>query len=137
MNRAKKEELKRYHEARKGLTAEDIAVLDAREAAEKRFADDVQQMHRRLFPEEYDFYYDDSVDAKRRAQGINPMSAEYIERTNARRTAVGFASYMAKNDSRPADTMGWVRRMIFDGRRDELERILQGFEEPRPRPDAQ
>lgn len=132
MNRAKKEELKRYHEARKGLTAEEIAVLDAREAG-----DDVQQMHRRLFPEEYDFYYDDSVDAKRRAQGINPISAEYIERTDARRTALGFASYTAEDDSRPDDTMGWVRRMMLDGRRDELERILQGFETPSPRPDAQ
>ncbi|MQW32021.1 hypothetical protein [Sinorhizobium meliloti] len=133
MNRAKKEELKRYHEARKGLTAEEIAVLDAREAGENRFADDVQQMHRRLFPEEYDFYYDDSVDAKQRAQGINPISAEYIERTDARRTALGFASYMAEDDSRADDTMGWVRRMMLDGRRDELERILQGFEDTKPK----
>ncbi|KQW84456.1 hypothetical protein [Ensifer sp. Root127] len=67
MNRLKKEALKRYHEARKGLTPEEIAVVDAHEAAEKALAEDVQQMHRRLFPEEYDFFYDDSVDAKRRA----------------------------------------------------------------------
>ncbi|MDW9378089.1 hypothetical protein GOC57_29755 [Sinorhizobium meliloti] len=129
MNRAKKEELKRYHEARKGLTPEEIAAVDAREAAEKAFDRDAQRMHRRLFPEEYDFYGDEIVDVKLRAQGINPMSAEYIARTDARRAALGFAGYMAKNDSRPDNTMGWVRQMMLDGRRDELERLCQRFED--------
>lgn len=137
MNRAKKEELKRYHEARKGLTPEEIATVDAREAAEKGFAEDVQQMHRRLFPEEYDFFYDDCVDAKRRAQGINPMSDECIARTDARRAALGFAGYMAKNDGRPDDTMGWVRQMMLDGKRGELERICQGSDDTKAEPDAQ
>lgn len=125
----KREERKRYHEARKGLTPEEIAVVDAREAAEKAFDEDVQQMHQRLFPEEYNFYYDDSVEAKQRAQGINPMSAEYIARTDARRAALGFACYMAGNDSRPDNTTGWVRQMMVDGRWDELERICQSFED--------
>src|SRR6218665_1672553 len=129
MNKAKKEELKRYHEARKGLTPEEIAVVDAREAMEKSFADDGELMHRRLFPEEHDFYYDDNFDAKRRSQGINPMPAEYIARTDARRAALGFAGYIAENDSRPDDTRGWVYRMMLDGNRDELERICQGFED--------
>lgn len=127
MNRMKREELKRYREARKGLTPEEIAAVDADEAAEKALAEDIEQMHRRIFPEEYDFFYDDAVDAKRRAQGINPMSAEYIARTDARRAALGFAGYMAKNDTRPDNTMGWVRQMMLDGRRDELEHISQGF----------
>lgn len=129
MNRMKREELKRYHEARKGLTPEEIAMVDAREAAEKAFDADLQRMHWRLFPEEYDFYGDEIVDVKLRNQGINPMSAEYIARTDARRSALGFAGYMANNDTRPANTMGWVRQMMLDGRRDELERFCQGFED--------
>lgn len=127
MNRAKKEELKRYHEARKGLSPEEIVALDAHEAAETAIKREIEEMHLRLFPEEYDFIYDDGVDAKLRKQGINPMSAEYIARTDARRAALGFAGYMVENDSRPDDTMGWVRKMIIDGRRDELERICQSF----------
>lgn len=136
MNRVKKEELKRYQEARKGLTPEQIATVDAREAAEKHFAEDVQQMHRRLFPEEYDFFYDDFVDAQRRAQGTNPMPEEYIARTDARRAALGFAGYMAKNDGRPDDTMGWVRHMMLDGKRGELERVCQGSEDAKAEPGA-
>ncbi|MDW9567241.1 hypothetical protein GOA98_09045 [Sinorhizobium meliloti] len=136
MNRAKKEELKRYHEARKGLTHEEIAVVDARGAMKKSFADEVERMHRRLFPEEYDSYYDDSVDAKRRSQGISPMSAEYIARTDSRTAALGFAGYMAENDSRPDNTRGWVYQMMLDGKRDELERICQGFEDTKAVPDG-
>lgn len=137
MNREKKEELKRYREARKGLTPDEIAVVDAREAAEKTFAKDVEQMHLRLFPEEYDFMLDDGVDAKLRAQGINPMSSEYIARVDARRAALGFAAYMAKNDSRPDDTMGWVRQMMLDGRLDDLERIYQKAQDMDAQPDGQ
>jgi len=128
MNRMKKEEQKRYHEARKGRTVEEIATLDAHEAAEKAFSEGVRQMHLRLFPEEYDFMYDDGGETKQRAQGINPMSSEYIARTDARRAALGFAAYMADNDSRPSDTMGWVRQMMLDGKAEELERVCQSRE---------
>lgn len=130
MNRAKKEELRRYQEARKGLTPEQITALDAREAADKCFNEDVEQMHRRLFPEEYDYFYDDSVDAQRRDQGINPMSDEYIARTDARRAALGFAGYMVKNGGRPDDTIGWVRQMMLDGKRENLELACRSFEGP-------
>ncbi len=136
MNRMKKEELKRYHKARKGLTPEEIAAVDAREAMEKSFADDVERMHRRLFPEEYDFYGDEIIDVKLRAQGINPMSAEYIAGTDARRAALGFAGYMSKNDNRPDNTRGWVYQMMLDGKREELERICQGFDDTKTVPDG-
>jgi len=52
-----------------------------------------RSIHTKLFPEEYDFMFDDHVDYKLRQQGANPMSQEYIEETNARRVAGGFSPY--------------------------------------------
>jgi len=54
---------------------------------------DDHTIHTKLFPEEYDFMFDDHVDYKLRQQGANPMSQEYIEETNARRVAGGFSLY--------------------------------------------
>ncbi len=128
MNRVKKEELKRYRAARNGLTPEEVAELDAREAAEKLFAKEVEEIHRRLFPEEYDFFYDDLVDATRRAQGVNPMSNEYVERTDARRAALGFTGYVKSSES-GSGSLGWVRQMLLEGKRAEIERICQSSED--------
>jgi len=49
------------------------------------------KIHADLFPEEYDFMYDDHVDAKLRMQGVNPMSKDYMERVNKRRVKGGFS----------------------------------------------
>jgi hypothetical protein len=124
VNRLKKESIKRHSQAREGLTPQEIAALDAREAADEEFEEAVQGMHFRLFPEEYDSICDDGADAELRRRGINPMAADYIDRTDARRAALGFAGYMAKNDPRPSDTLGWVRKMMREGGREKLERIL-------------
>ena len=67
---------------------------------------DDRTIHTRLFPEEYDFMYDDHVDVTLRGQGINPMSQEYINETNARRTAGGFTSF---SDGSNEETMQWCR----------------------------
>ena len=80
-------------------------------------------MHMKLFPEEYDFIYDDSVDAARRRQGINPMSDEYVRQTDARRAALGFAAYSDTGGRQ--DTRGWVRQMMRDGRAEELARVYR------------
>lgn len=125
MNRARKEEVKKYREAREGLSPDEIEELDKREADEKEKEDLIGLWHCRLFPEEYDFTLDDGVDAKRRAQGINPMSEAYIAKTNARRAEQGFGSYMDSNDDQPQNTEAWVREMIEEGRIEKLETIYQ------------
>lgn len=125
MNRARKEELKKYREAREGLSPAEIEELDKREADEKEKEDLVGLWHCRLFPEEYDFMLDDGVDAKRRAQGINPMSEAYIAKTNARRAELGFRNYMDSDDDQPQNTEAWVREMIEEGRIEKLETIYQ------------
>jgi len=93
MNKVKREELRKYREAREGLTAEEIRLLDEKDAKEARFKDLVESIHHELFPEEYDFRYDSIADAQDRARGINPMSEEYIAKVNLRRVAMGVALF--------------------------------------------
>lgn len=40
--------------------------------------------------EEYDHMYDGASEAKDRRRGINPMNAEYVEKTNSLRAQFGF-----------------------------------------------
>ena len=124
MDRQTREERRRRAEARRGLTPEEIAALDARDAEEAALADRARQLHVGLFPEEHDRVYDSASEAKMRAQGMSPMSSDYIARTNARRTALGFAPYPGDGDPRPQDTLGWVTQMLREGRGDELEAML-------------
>jgi len=119
MNRMKKEELRRYREARAGLTPEEVAEVDRREAEERVFDDEVQLWHGRLFPEEYDFYHDSGADARARSRGINPMSPDYIARTDGRRKELGFGPYMSDG----CCTRSWVRRMLAEGHRGTLAAI--------------
>ena len=123
MNRMAKEELRRYREARKGLSPAEIAELDRREAEEEAFQKRVRSWHGRLFPEEYDFYYDSIADARDRARGINPMSDEFIARTDARRKALGFAAYGFDGPS----TWDWVEHMLREGRENELQALCLKF----------
>lgn len=135
MNRMRKEELKKYQEARKGLTPAEIEELDRREALEKEVEHQVGLWHGRLFPEEYDFMLDDGVDAKRRSKGINPMSTEYIAKTNSRRADLGFSGYMDESDVRPKDTIAWVREMVTANRTEELARIYNARKASDAQPD--
>lgn len=128
MDRYTKEMRRRRAEARRGLSPEEVAALDAREAEEAAIHERARPLHVRLFPEEHDYVYDSASDAELRASGKSPMSADYIARTNARRIALGFAPYPGDDDPRPKDTMGWVRQMLRDGRGDELEEILKARE---------
>lgn len=123
MNRIKKEELRKYREARAGLSLEEIEALDRREAEEKAFEDQSQLWHGRLFPEEYDFLLDSNADASERALGKNPMSDSFVARTDARRKALVFAGYMDDGIPLPRDTRGWIETMLRDGQLSDLESI--------------
>lgn len=74
MNRFKKEELK------KGIDPV------ARETIEL-----TRRIHAEQFPEEYDFMLDDLVDYRKRQNGENPMSVQYIEHVNQKRVNAGVA----------------------------------------------
>ncbi|MCH8529209.1 MAG: hypothetical protein LAT65_00010 [Saccharospirillum sp.] len=89
MNRLKKEEARKYREAREGLTEAEVKQMDKKEASQQALEELTRQIHLEWFPEEYDFMMDSSADAKDRKRGVNPMSQDYTERANARRQALG------------------------------------------------
>jgi len=89
MNRYKKEEKKKYDEARKGLTKEEIITQDLKDEISEKIRSRARAIHIEKFPEEYDMIGDSSIDANERARGINPMSQEYIDKINKKRKSVG------------------------------------------------
>ena len=91
MNRFKKEEKRKREELRKGLTKEEIAELDAKEALLEEIIHEARELHAELFSEEYDHMYDSIADANDRARGICPMSEEYIEKMNRKRKSFGIS----------------------------------------------
>lgn len=76
-------------EYREHLTEHEQEELQELRKQPLAFQEQATALHRILFKEEEDFMLDSSADAKDRARGINPMSAEYIERVNAKRAAFG------------------------------------------------
>lgn len=89
MNRYRKEELRKYREARAGVPELEIKRLDSEEALEREVTDLARSIHGKRFPEEYDHMYDSIADANDRASGKNPMNAEYIAKVAARRAKAG------------------------------------------------
>jgi hypothetical protein len=104
MNRFKKEAKKKHDEARVGLSPEEIEILDQKEAELNKIEDLAHKIHIERFPEEYDFMYDDHVDANRRERGENPMSKEYIDRIKEKRAALGVSPLSSSGMSKSDDT---------------------------------
>jgi hypothetical protein len=105
MNRFKKEEKRRRDEARKGLSAEQIEILDRKEEEDNKISELARKIHVEKFPEEYDFMYDDGVDANERAKGRNPMRKEYIDKINKKRAAMGVSPLSESGMPISEDTM--------------------------------
>ena len=113
-SRWKKEEARKRAEARKGLTPEQIAGLDWKESVVKSIVDQARALHQQLFPEDYDFMYDDSWDAKLRSQGINPMSEEYIQEVNERRLALGVEPFSGPSVPGLCSSREYCLKMVLD-----------------------
>ncbi|MFQ3196805.1 MAG: hypothetical protein ACI8R9_000134 [Paraglaciecola sp.] len=126
MNKAKKEKQRQHAKARAGLTDSQIAELDAREAAEEALENRSCKLHMALFPEEFDFWGDSTADANDRKRGVNPMSSDYIAKTNAHRTELGFAPFMDESSDLPSNTRSWVANMLREGKEAELDKIILG-----------
>lgn len=72
------------------------------------------RLHVKLFGEEYDFMYDDNVDARRRRLGENPMRKEYQEKVNAKRVSLGFKPL--SSDGMPedgAETYAYCKKKVL------------------------
>ena len=105
MNRFKKEAQRKRDEARKGLSPKEIEILDKKEEEDNKISELARNIHIERFPEEYDFMYDDHVDANQRDRGINPMSKEYIDRIKEKRAAFGVSPLSESGMSISDDTM--------------------------------
>lgn len=84
---------------------------------------EARRLHIELFPEEYDFMLDSGVDSIKRGKGINPMSSDYVQRTNLRRQKLGFKTYeiVRKND----DTFLWVYKALKEGKSEIIKSALE------------
>jgi len=96
MNRYKKEEKRKHDEARKGLTDDEIIVIDLEDEIQLKVEKLARHIHAEKFPEEYDFMYDSGVDVKERNRGINPMNQEYIDKIKNKRSDLDVAQ-LAEN----------------------------------------
>jgi Na+-transporting NADH:ubiquinone oxidoreductase subunit NqrC len=105
MNRINKEERLKYIAAREGLSEEQIKALDIKEQHNQKIVKLAKTMHTERFPEEYDFMYDSSSEAKERRKGINPMSQEYIKKVNQKRNELGVSALTESGMSVSNDTM--------------------------------
>jgi hypothetical protein len=83
-----------------------------------------RELHAALLPEEYDHMYDSVSEAKDRQRGKNPMSAEYVEKTNTLRAQVGFTPFSVGPDACNDDTYSWVMEKLRQGEGAELREII-------------
>jgi len=88
---------------------------------------DDHTIHTKLFPEEYDFMFDDHVDYKLRQQGGSPMSQEYIEETNVRRVAGGSSPY--GSGSVDQETSQWCSNQEKQSSKDKPLRAPSSYSE--------
>jgi hypothetical protein len=69
---------------------------------------DTCELHIAFFPEEYDYVCDSISEANGRSPGENPMNAEYIEKTNTRRTELGLSFLGLGRTARDENPLAWV-----------------------------
>ncbi len=105
MNRVKKEEKRKYDEARKGLSGDQIAVLDLEDLIKAKVEKLARKIHVEKYSEEYDFMYDSISDAKDRSKNINPMRHAYIEKINKKRETLGVTQLSDSGTSVSNDTL--------------------------------
>jgi hypothetical protein len=65
----------------------------------------INNLHKELFAEEYDFMYDSIADSNDRAKGINPMSKEYQLKVAKKRKNLGVSPLSSSGDS--VDDSSW------------------------------
>jgi hypothetical protein len=82
-----------------------------------------RRWHIELFPEEYDFIFDNGVDSKKRTKGVSPMNSNYIQRTNLKRQKLGFKPFeiVGEND----DTFSWVYKAVKEGKTEIIKSALE------------
>lgn len=116
MNRYEKEQRKKRQKLLASLNTEQIEFFEAIEELRDILNRFESKFHVTMFPEEYDFMYDDSVDYKARKRGENPMQESYQKKVNARRQKMGLKPLepngMVRYDDSLIYTKEKVRRLL-------------------------
>lgn len=128
VSRGKKEELKRYNEARDNLSGEEIVLLNMQEFEQNEQLEEAHDIHDFLFSEEHDFHYDSIADAKLRDKGINPMSEEYIYRTNNKRKEMGFNPLSTDGHAPNNDTFNFIHNAIINDGQYLIDNLIKIYE---------
>lgn len=98
MNRVEKELVRKRAELCEELGEKQVQKMELAESL-------ARSIHQEMFPEEYDHMMDSVSDAKDRRRGINPMSADYTAKVNARRSEHGVTP-LGENGM-PTDSSSW------------------------------
>ncbi len=114
MNRLKREELKKYNEITKNMSKKDRNNYDLLLEIQIEFEKLTRKLHYKLFSEEYDFMYDEFLDAKIRKNGLNPMKDKYIKSMNEKRVKLGFLPLSENGYSQDSSkTMEYCKKLII------------------------
>lgn len=125
MNRIKKEEIRKYKEARRGLTPEEIRALDAREEEDRLIEKLARVRHHNRFLEEYSFMYDSGVDAAERRGGINPTNDEYQAEIKEKREWQGVSPLAEDGTAQSDETM----QLCLKEAREEIDSVRTRIDE--------
>lgn len=88
---------------------------------------DQQSTHLQIFPEEYDYVYDDSIDSALRASNTNPMKADYVEFHNRKRQLFQLPNYCPKGKTW-SETKSWSSNNLEIFGAAALENIIDSIE---------
>lgn len=112
MQRLEKEIRKKRAELLAGLNSEQIEFFEAVEELRDTLNRFESKFHVTLFPEEYDFMMDDSVDVKARYRGDNPMSESYQTKVNQRRQQLGLKPLSENGMVRYDDSLIYTKEKV-------------------------
>ena len=88
----------------------------------------INYYHVRIFPEEYDFIYDDTFDEQMRKEGTNPMKESYQLEVNKRRRKIGVVPFSQLKEAPSYNsTYKWVAEKIKNGDEKQLITIIELF----------
>ena len=85
--------------------------------------DTVYKLHVELFPEDWDFFYDSSSDAKDRKQGINPMRSEYVALHDCKRASLGLPPVNPSDTPTPV-VREWIQDQLESLTADEVREVV-------------
>ena len=132
MQRAKKEEMRKWQEARAGKSGEEIAAIDRADSLEKEINEVASSIGYWFFPEEYDYIYDSVSDAKARRRGKNPMSESYLSSVDKKRQELGL-NFLAESGMTTSDLLRELAIFMIQRKRS----FVEGNEKPKLNPHIQ